>query len=370
MDSQAGRAREASPLPGGIGDALPPTAAATAVDGPAVDELNGAALVAACRIGDMAAARAALKAGAESHYQEVATGTSGLMAAAGANQAELVELMLQRGAPWNAVDRKGKCAGQYALAAGHQALVDRLVNAGVQAELLFRAMAKKKPAESNEERIANKKYLEREIKYDGDRLLDEEARGVMMQWEAPLMAAHAEVICRGSGDVLNVGFGMGIIDTYIQTYAPRSHTIIEAHPDVYKKMLAEGWGDKPGVKIVFGRWEDVINDVGPFDGIFFDTFDDDFVSFHSHLPRLLKSGGIYSYFNGIHPENTFFQGVACQLITTELEGYGFASEYITCAIDCEEDKEQWGGITFRYFEGNSYYLPIITWGPGQPAPEA
>ena len=44
----------------------------------------------------------------------------------------------------------------------------------------------------------------------------------------------------------------------------------------------------------------------------------------------------------------FFQGVACQLITTELEGYGFASEYITCAIDCEEDKEQWGGITFRY----------------------
>ena len=27
-------------------------------------------------------------------------------------------------------------------------------------------------------------------------------------------------------------------------------------------MLAEGWGDKPGVKIVFGRWEDVINDVG------------------------------------------------------------------------------------------------------------
>ena len=49
-----------------------------------------------------------------------------------------------------------------------------------------------------------------------------------MQWEAPLMAAHAEVICRGSGDVLNVGFGMGIIDTYIQGYAPRSHTIIEA----------------------------------------------------------------------------------------------------------------------------------------------
>ena len=41
--------------------------------------------------------------------------------------------------------------------------------------------------------------------------------------------------------------------------------------------------------------------------------------------------------------------------------------YITCDIDCEEDKEQWGGITFRYFEGNSYYLPIVKWGAGGPA---
>lgn len=36
------------------------------------------------------------------------------------------------------------------------------------------------------------------------------------------------------GDVLNVGFGLGIIDTAIQSHRPRSHTIIEAHPDVYK----------------------------------------------------------------------------------------------------------------------------------------
>ena len=93
----------------------------------ASDDLHGAALLAACRSGDFAAAKTALKAGAEAHYQDAESGTSGLMAAAGGNHAELVELMLQRGAPWNAVDRRGKCAGQYALASGHQALVDRLV---------------------------------------------------------------------------------------------------------------------------------------------------------------------------------------------------------------------------------------------------
>jgi len=37
-------------------------------------------------------------------------------------------------------------------------------------------------------------------------------QGVMMDWEAPLMKRHAEIICEGRGDVLNIGFGMGIVD--------------------------------------------------------------------------------------------------------------------------------------------------------------
>ena len=71
--------------------------------------------------------------------------------------------------------------------------------------------------------------------------------------------------------------------------APRTHTIIEAHPDVYKKMIADGWDKKPGVSIVFGRWQEVVAGLGQnFDGIFFDTFDDDFEGFHSALPGLLR----------------------------------------------------------------------------------
>lgn len=37
-------------------------------------------------------------------------------------------------------------------------------------------------------------------------------QAVMMQWERPLMQAHANVICTSKGDVLNIGFGLGIID--------------------------------------------------------------------------------------------------------------------------------------------------------------
>ena len=44
----------------------------------------------------------------------------------------------------------------------------------------------------------------------------------------------------GPGDVLNIGFGLGLIDGYVQGLKPRSHTIVEAHPDVYKHMIDLG----------------------------------------------------------------------------------------------------------------------------------
>lgn len=43
----------------------------------------------------------------------------------------------------------------------------------------------------------------------------------MMGWETPLMERHAAIICEGGGDVLNVGFGMGIIDGFIQQHKVR-----------------------------------------------------------------------------------------------------------------------------------------------------
>jgi protein arginine N-methyltransferase 2 len=58
---------------------------------------------------------------------------------------------------------------------------------------------------------------------------------------------------------------------FLQGYSPASHTIIEAHPDVYAHMVAQGWDKKPGVRILFGRWQDVLPRLETYDGIFFDT---------------------------------------------------------------------------------------------------
>lgn len=43
----------------------------------------------------------------------------------------------------------------------------------------------------------------------------------MMGWETPLMERHAAIICAAGSDVLNVGFGMGIVDTFIQQHQVR-----------------------------------------------------------------------------------------------------------------------------------------------------
>ncbi|KAL2629334.1 hypothetical protein R1flu_014020 [Riccia fluitans] len=79
------------------------------------------------------------------------------------------------------------------------------------------------------------------------------------------MADHAKVVCSGRGDILNTGFGMGLVDTAIQSHDISYHTIIEAHPDVYTRMLATGWGEMPNVRVIFRRWQDVLPQLETYD---------------------------------------------------------------------------------------------------------
>lgn len=69
------------------------------------------------------------------------------------------------------------------------------------------------------------------------KLMDSYSQAIMMAWEKPLMEAHAKAICSGGGHILNVGFGMDLVDTAIQQYGTIIHTIVEAHPEVYDHML-------------------------------------------------------------------------------------------------------------------------------------
>lgn len=173
-------------------------------------------------------------------------------------------------------DKNEVTAGELALKNNHTKVYERLVEEGVRTELLIRALKKAFGDDEDDEanKIANEAYLNQKLHYDDNKLMDENNDAIMMMWEAPLMVEHAKVMCPKEGlNVINVGFGLGLIDTELQKYNPKNHYIIEAHPDVYAHMLELGWDKKPGVKILFGRWQDMISKLDIlFDGVFFDTY--------------------------------------------------------------------------------------------------
>ena len=73
------------------------------------------------------------------------------------------------------------------------------------------------------------------------------------------------------------------IDGLFQELQPKPalHVIIEPHPDVQRHMRSQGWYEKPGVKILEGKWQDFVDSderlaVGGFDVIYTDTFSEDY----------------------------------------------------------------------------------------------
>ncbi|CAI2188937.1 11529_t:CDS:2 [Funneliformis geosporum] len=272
---------------------------------------------------------------------------------------EIVKLLLQNGHAWNVVDNEGITAGEYAKRQSHDLVYELLLEEGCRVELILGLLCSKT---KKNEKASNVDYLSQPLKYsqDGTKLLDYENNGVMMGWEKPLMDRHAEIMCVKEGlDILNIGFGLGLIDIAFQRYKPRSHTIIEAHPDVYKFMMDQGWNDKTGVKIIHGRWQDVLDQLDTYDVIFFDTFGEfyeDLREFHKILSNILKSDGIYSFFNGLGATNSFFHDVYCRIAEMHLANFGLQTEYIEIPIDLSNDKI-WEGVKRRYWTLDTYRLP-------------
>jgi type IV protein arginine methyltransferase len=142
---------------------------------------------------------------------------------------------------------------------------------------------------------SNFSYDKSRYTYTNDNLINEKGESVMMGWERPVMKKVSELITHNRGDILNIGFGMGIIDTYIQESNPNSHTIIESHPDVHNYIKELGWDKKENVNIINGTWQSQITKMGEFDGIYLDTWYDERVEYVKPLlDHHLKVGGVFS----------------------------------------------------------------------------
>jgi SAM-dependent methyltransferase len=138
-----------------------------------------------------------------------------------------------------------------------------------------------------------------------------ENQQVMQDWERPLMQAMADMVTESHGDILEVGFGMGISATKIQEAGVRSHTIIEINEEVTESF--DRWRanyPQRNIRLVRGKWQDVVDELGPFDGVFFDAYPLDEAEFLEYIiesvtfaekffpaaAKCLRPGGCFTYY--------------------------------------------------------------------------
>ncbi|KAF4512598.1 hypothetical protein G6O67_001715 [Ophiocordyceps sinensis] len=241
------------------------------------------------------------------------------------------------------------------------------------------------PPDAGEKPITSDDYLKSDLTYDADKLLDEDLNGVMMAWETDIMRRSVAALMPDSlpgKRVLNIGFGMGIIDGVFADLQPARHHIIEAHPSVLahvskpESRFGPGWeegGPQPGAyKVLAGRWQDVvprlIEQGETYDAIYFDTFGEDYsllkLFFTEYIPGLLDHEGRFSFFNGLGADRRICYDVYAKVVEMHCADAGLDVEWQESDVDMaglgEEGKGRWEGVRRRYWTLDKYRLPTCT----------
>ncbi|EPT05046.1 hypothetical protein FOMPIDRAFT_1112516 [Fomitopsis schrenkii] len=330
--------------------------------------------------------------GAPLWYQDE-EGTSALHAAAYAEDEELIRYLIQQGAVWNAVDNLHNTAGDIALSMNNEACYNIIRDAGIRSELLLTLLSARAPPPTSSLSMVLKAtdttaagspeaFLTSKLQFVTDgrgqeicllKVSDEEEVGVMMGWERGIMQETVNRLCDDHENiqdglkVLNVGFGLGIIDSLFQALPtpPSLHVIIEPHPDVLAHMRELGWFAKPNVRILEGKWQDFVDGeellgAGGFDVVYTDTFSEDYKDlkqFFEHLPDLLAGPeSRFGFFNGLGATNALFYDVYTRVSDLHLADVGVDVAWSDVDV-FEGGADRWGE-TREYFAQRFYRLPV------------
>lgn len=307
--------------------------------------------------------------------------------------AETLQFLLENGAIWNQLDRNDETPGCLAFRLGLHSMYQIMVDAGVRAEMLLSRLEEYLRLDDEEEDgevngdesretvteadaaagsnlredVTSSAYLSSALSLTKDKLLDEQQNGVMMAWESDIMLQSADCLLFEPGlRVLNIGFGLGIIDAHIQAHSnkPASHHIVEAHPDVLSNMRQKGWMEKTNVVVHSGKWQDVLPNLVAegevFDAIFFDTFAESYSDFREFFSEqvieLLNENGRWSYFNGMGADRRISYDVYQKVVELDLFESGFDVEWKN--VQLPNLGPEWEGVRRKYWNVDSYRLPI------------
>ena len=334
---------------------------------------------------------------------------------------DVLQELFFSGAIWNDVDSNNETPGCVAYRLGRKALYEMCVDAGTRAELLFALMdsyeelssgseggegdAETKegedvdqtgdatesngaaastfvPPDAGEKPVTSEEYLQSDLTFDSDKLLDSDLNGVMMSWETDIMRRSvAALLPEGQigKRILNIGFGMGIVDGMFAETNPSRHHVIEAHPSVLAHVakpdskFGAAWeqsGPEEGAfKMWAGRWQDVVPQLleqgEVYDAIYFDTFGEDYsqlkMFFTEYVPGLLDENGRFSFFNGLGADRKVCYDVYTKVVEMHGAEAGLDVEWDESSVDmaelAEDGKGEWEGVHRRYWTLDGEYYP-------------
>ena len=347
---------------------------------------------------------------------------------------EAIRELFSSGAIWNDVDNHDETPGCVALRLGRPDLYKLCVDAGVRAEMLFGLLdgyerlssagdddgnievmeedgdthgaaddavapelvavergdkeaeeEKSHATESENKEVKSDKYLRSALTYSEGKLIDEDCNGVMMAWETDIMRRSVDALLpdRPSGKrILNIGFGMGIIDSMFADTNPSRHHIVEAHSDVLEHLsnpdskFGSKWensGPEEGAfQVLGGRWQDVLQallEKGEiYDAIYFDTFGEDYsqlkLFFTEYVPGLLDFEGRFGFFNGLGADRKICYDVYTKVAELHLSDAGLDVDWEVIPVDMkgleEAGKGEWEGVRRRYWTLDGKSISSVT----------
>ncbi|KAK4132322.1 arginine N-methyltransferase 2 [Trichocladium antarcticum] len=241
------------------------------------------------------------------------------------------------------------------------------------------------PADDTAVDVNSEAYLRSNLTYSDGKLVDDDGNGVMMAWETDIMRQSVDALLPGKEPgkrILNIGFGMGIIDTMFAETKPARHHVIEAHPGVLEHIASptskfgktwEESGPEPGAfRICRGKWQEVcqqlLEEGQIYDAIYFDTFGEDYsqlkMFFTEFIPGLLDSDGVFGFFNGLGADRLICYDVYTKVAELHLADAGMDVDWRVIDVDmsklAEAGKDEWEGVKRRYWTLDKYRLPVCT----------
>lgn len=340
---------------------------------------------------------------------------------------ECVSYLLRNGALWNAVDINGTTAAEVAWSNNWDKTYAALLEEGVRQNLVLAVLQGQETAEEQGEddddddddddgmavdaaagaqdpagsggsaavgtdgthmtlsaptgELANSNlaFLSSRLRFFTDekgkeRCLDEDDNMVMAGWETEIMRCTAKSLCESheNGDtglrILNIGYGLGIVDDFFQSYQPSRHVIVEPHPDAIAYFTSKPISESPTVELVPKRWEDALSDgdLGEFDVIYADPYAqgyEELKKLFDLVPNFLSGPEArFSFFHGLAGTNRFFYDVYTRVAELDLREVGLETEWETIPVELEDREEVWRGIKREYWTSDHFRLPICNMG--------